>query len=461
MAGMTQPSVPTDADPALDLADEDLAFSIGVQAWIWGYPLVVSAATALVATGTDRPLPNGHAPFNAFGHVAKLFKASDRDVVSPNGDTVYSSAFLDLKAGAVLVSVPASAGRYYSLMLEDAYTNVFGYIGTRATGPEAGRYLFAGPGWSGSVPADVTAVITAPTPLVWIIGRTLVDGDADLAAVRAQQAQYTTEVVGPALDPIPARERWGLSLRPGLVPVDQVEALDWSTYYAWVGRLMRDNPAPESDGALVTQFARIGLNGDEGFALASLSGPARRGLERAHQAASRIVKREALGVGGSVVNGWAYNLSQGRWGQDFPLRAAIAYRSLGQNTPEEAIYFNTRSDADGLPLNGARPCTLTCPSGQLPPTGAFWSITMYDATNFFADNPISRFSIGDRTPGLRTADDGSLTIAIQREEPEAGRSNWLPAPEGDYRLSLRLYIPKPEVLSGEWAPPPVRSSRKT
>ena len=135
--GSALAQTPQSTPPNFEQAEEDLAFARGVEAYIWSYPLAITAATAEIATHTDKPQPNGHAPFNQFGHVGKLMTAADKDVVSPNADTIYSSAFLDLKQGAALISVPDTDGRYYSLMLEDAYTTVFGYIGKRATGTAA------------------------------------------------------------------------------------------------------------------------------------------------------------------------------------------------------------------------------------------------------------------------------------------------------------------------------------
>ena len=138
---------------------------------------------------------------------------------------------------------------------------------------------------------------------------------------------------------------------------------------------------------------------------------------------------EAQKTGGVEANGWAYNLNAGKWGQDFNLRAAIAFRSLGQNTPEEAIYMNTRQDGDKQPLNGAKKYTITFKKGELPPVDGFWSITMYNSSDFFVDNPLNRYSIGNRTEGLKTAADGSLTIYVQKDPPEGDKaSNWLPAP---------------------------------
>lgn len=441
------------------VADEELAYSIGVQAYVWGYPLVVSAVTAMVVTATDRPLSNGHAPFNQFGHVAKLFTAKDRDVVSSNVDTVYSSAFLDLGQGAAVVSVPATAGRYYSLMLEDAYTNVFGYIGSRATGDGSGRYALVRAGFDGVLPSNLDGVIEAPTNLVWVIGRTLVDDEQDLLAVSALQQQIGLEIIAGSEVAPPVHERWTVALQPKLAPVEQVDAMSAESFFRFLGDLMADNPGPQSDQALTALFERIGL-GRSSSDGGDWSDSTRAGLQRAFEAGRTIVQCEALKTGSTQANGWAFNLSQGRWGLDFLLRASIARRSLGQNTPEEALYFNTRQDSNAESLDGNFEYTITFAPGQLPPVGAFWSITMYDATDFFVDNLIDRYAIGIRTPGLRTEADGSLTIHIGRNRPSDEEvSNWLPAPDGAFRLSLRLYNPLPAVLNREWTPPaPVRRS---
>src|SRR5271165_1165719 len=338
-------------------------------------------------------------------------------------------------------------------MLEDAYTNVFGYIGSRATGSRAGTFLIAGPGWTGQTPAGAKR-IDAPTPFVWVIGRTLVHGEEDLPNVAAIQHQYQVTLIPPVLDPTPIKQRRDIALQPRLVPVQQVEAMDWKTYFRWAGQLIKDNPPPAADSPLVEQFKTIGLTVANGFDPSALSPAAQRGLARAYAAGNQIVKVEALKSGSVETNGWAYNLNAGKWGQDFNLRAAIAYRSLGQNTPEEALYMNTRQDANKKPLSGGTRYTLTFKQGELPPVAAFWSITMYDSSNFFVDNAINRYAIGNRTHGLKPNSDGSLTLYVQRDRPDGDKeSNWLPAPAGDFRLSMRLYGPKPEILSGAWTPP--------
>jgi hypothetical protein len=441
--------------PNFEQAEEDLAFARGIEAYVWAYPLVITAATAGVATNTDKPLPNGHAPFNHFGHVGKLITAADKDVVSSNADTIYSSAFIDLKQGAALISVPDTGGRYYSLMLEDAYTNIFGYIGSRATGSGSGTYLIAGPGWTGETPAGAKR-IDAPTPLVWVIGRTLVNGEKDMPHVAALQKQYQVAIVPPVVDPAPAKERWGITLQPKMPPVQQVDTLDWKTYFRWAGQMVKDNPPPAADSAFWSQFEAVGLTPAKGFDPDRLSPAARKGLERGYEAGRQIVKMEAQKTGGVKTNGWAYNLNAGKWGQDFNLRAAIAFRSLGQNTPEEALYMNTRTDGAGHPLSGDSKYTIAFKKGELPPVDGFWSVTMYNSSDFFVENPLNRASIGNRTEGFKTAPDGSLTIYVQKDAPEGDKiGNWLPAPEGNFRLSLRLYVPKAEILEGKWTPPAV------
>lgn len=440
--------------------EEDLGFVLGAQAFIYSYPLAITAATAEVSTAAEKPQPNGRAPFNMFGHAAKLMTAADKDVVSPNGDTVYSSAFVDLKQGAALITVPDVGNRYYSMMLEDAYTNVFGYVGSRATGSRAGKYLIVGPGWKGKTPAGAKRIVS-PTPLLWIIGRTLVDGEKDLPNVAAIQQKYQLTMIPPAVDPTPIKQRWNIKLQPKLPPVEQVDTLDWKTYFQWAGNLMKDNPPPASDSALVEQFKPIGLTVKSGFDPGSLSAATQKGLERGYEAGKRIMKMEALKAGGVEANKWAYNLNAGKWGQDFNLRAAIAYRGLGQNTPEEALYMNALQGADNQRLNGAKNYTITFTKGNLKPVDGFWSITMYNAENFFQDNPINRYAIGNRTPDLKFDPDGSITVYVQNTAPDGDKkANWLPAPDGDFRLSMRLYVPKPEVLSGKWVPPAITPQAK-
>lgn len=450
-------ALPASADDQAT-AEKELATSLATMAYVYGYPLVISAATLAVVTNTDKPLPNAHAPVNMFGHVGKLFTAADKDVVSSNVDTIYSSAFLDLKQGAALIRVGDAGDRYYSLMLEDGYTNTFGYIGSRATGTEAGAYLLTAPGWSGDVPEGVVKTIEAPTSFVWVIGRTGVDGQPDLAGATALQASYQIEMVGPALSNEAMKERLDLPVPDASdIPSALADGLDPMAFMSWMGAMLKDNPPPEGDVAYVDQFSRIGLSVADGFDASMLSEATKAGITAGLEAGKRVVVQDSLAEVGIKANGWFYNLGAGEWGTDYYNRAAIAYRSLGQNTAEEAVYMNNRVDADGATLSGDNVYTMTFPAEALPPVDAFWSITMYDGSNFFVDNPIDRYAIGDRTEGLTPNEDGSLTLTFAKDQPDdpLARANWLPAPEGDFRISMRLYVPQQSILAGDWTPPPL------
>lgn len=433
--------------------EEELAYSLAVLATIWSYPIVLIAATANSLTAVEKPNASAQAPFNMFGSISSLPSASNKEVVALNADTLYSSAFIDLKQGAALVSVPAEGDRYYALMLTDAYSNVFDYIGTRVTGKKAGKYLIVGPNWKGKIPAGIKAIY-APTSLVWIIGRTLVDGKSDLPNVAAIQEQYKIEMILPTVDKTPILKRWDLQTAPSKVPVKQVESLDWKSYFTWTGSLMKDNPPPVADSGLYSQFSVIGLNVKNGFDAAALSPSTLAGIERGFQDGKNIIKTEALKTGSLQVNGWGYNLDTGNFGQNYLLRAAVAYRGLGQNLPIEALYLSTRTDDKKVKLQGDKNYKLTFEKGNLPPVDAFWSLTMYYQDSFFVDNPINCYAIGDRNKGLKYNSDGSLTIYIQNLQPEEDKvSNWLPSAKGEFRITLRLYNPHKEVLLGKWMPP--------
>lgn len=445
------------------LANAGSVYKIAKDAYIWSYPMVSVAITGFAVTDTPKALPNAHAPLNSFGSVATLFTADDKDVVSSNVDTMYSSAFLDLTQGAALISVPDTNGRYYSMMLTDAYTNVFDYIGSRATGTKAGQYLIVGPDWKGEIPKSAKKVFKAPTNLVWVIGRTLVDGNADVPNVHKIQAGYKVTIVPPVTKSPSWRERLKVpALTPKTPPVDLVNNMDWKTYFTWVGELMKDNPVPASQKAYVDEFKKIGLTFDKGFDASSITAEQQKDIEKAMKDGLEEMKKRGSEKIGTEHEGWSYSLDAGTWGNDYLMRGAIALRSLGQNTAQEAVYINTLQDKDGNPLDASKNnYTVTFPKGELPPADAFWSITMYNDQNFFVKNPINRLAIGNRTKEMKPNKDGSLTIYFQKYAPaKENLGNWLPAPNGKFRLSLRLYVPNNKILNGgSWVPPGVVKSK--
>ena len=365
---------------------------------------------------------------NYFTHTHRRLGPGDREVVSPNNDTVYSNTWLDLSDGPVLIETPDMGDRYWTLGLLDAWTNPFAYVGRRTTGNRRQRTLVHGPGWRGSVPSDVSNVIAAPGHDVWIIGRILVDDTpADLEHVRALQAQIAAR----RLDGSDAAMRVDARLdgRSSAVPPAAL-------YRAIVDEALARNPVPDGE--------RLQWPVDDSDLDAALP----RVFEELRE------KDQPHALGG----GWALPVAvRSHWGDDVLTRARVARNLIGALGIEEAMYPTAEADADGQPLHGSNTYELRFPPGGGPRVGAFWSLTMYRRSDcLFVANPIGRYSIGDRTPGLRTDADGGLSIRIQATDPGVGH-NWLPAPTDEpFYVVLRLYQPQAEHLEFRFHYPPLQ-----
>jgi hypothetical protein len=445
--------------PAMDdtVGTEGLdAGVVGVEAYVYLYPLVLMELTRRQMTNLPAGQRPGFGPAGEFAHVRQFPPADFKVVVRPNFDTLYSSAWLDLTQEPMVVSVRDTHGRYYLLPMLDMWTDVFAVPGKRTTGTAAAAYAVVPPGWHGDLPADVERV-DAPTPYVWIIGRTQTNGPADYEAVGAVQD-------GMAITPL---SRWGQASEPPTVeiddsvdmatpPLDLVNGMSGREFFTLAAELLRQHPTHPSDWSLLARMRRIGLRPGEGLDYDALSAETRaaldaapeRGLTHMHEALPRLAR---------VVNGWQMNTdSMGVYGNFYVKRAIVAMVGLGANQPEDAIYPLNIVDADGQPLDGDHDYVLRFGADELPPVGAFWSVTMYDADGFQAPNVLDRFAIGDRDP-LAYNDDGSLDLYLQHESPGADReSNWLPAPRGPLGITMRLYAPAAEALDGRWNPPAVR-----
>ncbi|WP_327171187.1 DUF1254 domain-containing protein [Streptomyces sp. NBC_01336] len=435
---------------------------LAAEAYVYGYPLVFDLS--MVETCLHKGFGAlAAAPFNEFAHSDRLADA-DAHFVSVNNDTVYSIAQLDLSGGPVRLHVPDTDGAYYVLQFVDVWTNNFAYVGRRATGTEAGDWLVVPPGWAGTVPDDVRGVIDAPTAVVTIVGRNACDGPEDLKRrVGPLQQQFTLTHLEPGEHPT------GLPAPDAGVPA---ELRFFEQLRVW----MADFPPSAGDRAYQDRFQPLGLL-EEGPSPFAAAGP---DLVRALTQGLALGKERVEAAGGSRaggVRGWSmdphlfdYNLDRFGVGTiDSPewkiadreasylTRALAARVGLWGNHGYEAVYAHTFHDADGARLDGAHRYELRFE--EPPPVEAFWSVTMYDTPDYYlVANPAGRYSIGDRTPGVVYADDGSLTIHISRERPgdPAAAANWLPAPEGEFRPMLRLYMPGRAVLEGEYEIPVVR-----
>ena len=425
--------------------------SVGYEAYTYLYPLVTMEATRRMAINVDPAARPPFGPPNAFHHIRAFPTADFRAVVRPNFDTLYSSAWLDLSAGPVVVSAPDTDDRYYMLPMLDMWTDVFASPGKRTSGTGAQEYLVVGPDHTGDLPAG-RPVIHAPTPWVWIIGRTQTNGPDDYDAVHAVQDAYTVTPLSPSthtVDPDQDTTTEPLHL------VNDMSAVGFFTYACEALKTNRPHP---TDASVLSRIATIGIVPGESFDVSSLDEAALDEIQAGASAALKAIVGHVPNIGAHA-NGWALATQTiGVYGNAYLMRATIALAGLGANPPEDAVYPVLLADADGEPIVGERSYVIHFDADALPPVDAFWSITMYDAEGFQAANELDRFAIGDRDD-LSYNEDGSLDIVVQHENPGPERvSNWLPAPLGPLGITMRLYAPRPEVLDGRWVPPAVRKA---
>jgi hypothetical protein len=399
----------------------------------------------------------GAAQTNGFTHNPEFPNAKFRAVIRPNADTLYSSGWLDLTKEPILLHVPDTKDRYYLMQLMDAWTETIAVPGKRTTGTGEGWFAIVGPGWNGTLPQRAQR-IDATTNMLWLLGRTQTNSAADYEFVHAIQRGYTLMPLslypdGPRASAKPAPRPAAVAIVP---PPEQVAKLEPTEFFRVFAELLKSNPPHSGDEAMVAELARIGIVPGAAFRPESLSAENRKALEEGAQgAAARLAKLNgALGHPGPT--GWTGGSGKvGRYGTDYAARAAVAKIGLGANPPEDATYLHCDVDSAGQQLTGAQRYVIHFDRAMLPPVRAFWSFTVYSDDGYFTENALGRYAIGDRD-ALKYNADGSLDVYVEHTSPGAAKeSNWLPAPEGAFNLSLRLYWPKDEILSGKWLAPAV------
>jgi hypothetical protein len=439
---LAQAQTPTPAQAAVPSGAAELQ-GLAREVYVYAFPLVLMDVTREVMTAK--------APVNTFQNRRAFPDPSSTDVVSPNADTLYSIAWLDLSNGPVVLSVPDTKGRYYLMPMLDAWTNVFQSPGKRTSGTEKRDFAIVGPKWKGEMPKNAEE-IRAPTDMVWIIGRTQTNGKADFAAVNKIQDQYKLAPVSRGRKPAAPAANVDLKTPP----LDQVAKMDAKTFFSRVAMLLPTNPPAKEDAAMVDRMKKLGIVPGQQFDTSKLNAASVQGIEEGAKAGRAAIASAAAGATGDIRNGWIINWDLGRYGSNYGLRAVTAWIGLGANAPEDALYPRARLDGNGRPLNGANKYVLHFDKGKLPPAHAFWSLTMYNDKQFFVANPIDRYAIGDRDR-LQLNPDGSLDLYVQYDSPGKDKeSNWLPAPKDNFNVILRVYWPKQEMLERRWTPPPIQ-----
>jgi hypothetical protein len=457
-------SVPSSAQTNAQWPSVLEAKAIAEEGFIYGLPIVMNYAV-MNEYAVNRDSGQFKAPFNQINNEARVFTYKDTAIITPNSDTPYSIVWTDLRAEPIVLSVPTvEKARYYSVMLEDGNTFVYGYIGSRATGNEAGDYMVAGPDWNGATPPGIKKVFRSSTQFSIVAYRTQLFGPDDIDNVKRVQAGYKVQPLSAYLkQPAPpaAPTVDFPKIDKEMVKTNFFEYLDFSLQFA---------PAGPEEREIRAKLARIGVGAGKTFNFKEL--PIAHKLEVALGMKDGEDKVDKfLADQAKSINGWKVASLFGDrafFNGNWLLRAAGAKGGIYGNIAVEATYPYTKTLADGEPLDGSKHnYTLTFPAGQLPPVNAFWSVTMYDGkTQLLIENPINRYLINSpMLSGMKTDADGSLTLYIQNKSPGADKeSNWLPAPNEDMYLVMRLYWPKvepPSILppgSGTWQPPALKQS---
>jgi hypothetical protein len=410
-----------------DASSRTDATAVCEDAFAFAYPLVLMELTRIRMTSVQAPDP-------------RTMRAPPNQLVHARGQprvTLRTSAWLDLAHGPVVLSVPDSYGRYRLMSLIDMWTSVFASVGARTTGTGAGRFAIGLRGMSGSVLPPGVLPIASPTRHVRIAGQTwLESGDSD-AYIRAVESGYRlTPLSGGRVAPLAAESATAAEL---------VDRLDARAFFRLATRLLADNPPRPQDRRMIERARHLGLfTGGEDVWTGGDS-ELQRAVERGASRGRVIVRSRAAATMGEACGRWHIDYRRGRFGTDYVCRAATANAQLDVDVPEDALPALTCTDADGWPLTGSHRYVLRFGPDAPPPVHGFWDLRVQGAAD----------SLGDRD-GLTLDGDGSLPIYIQRDPPApARRSNWLPAPPGDFTLILRLYWPRDEVLRRRWTPPAV------
>lgn len=375
---------------------------------------------------------------NLFSHSRRLLDARDRRVVTPNHDTLYTNAWLDLSQGPLLVHTPDTGSRYYVLGLIDFYTNPFAHLGTRSHGNRAHTFFLHAPGWQGSPPEGVQ-VVACPTPHVWVLGRILALPHEALAPVHALQDAF--RITTP--DGQDAQRVHRGVVQPQALPGD---AAEWVRV---VNHELAHNPPPPQDQALVATWRSLGL----GPGL-----PVPQDVQVLQSALTQVLAELDAPLDADLQGGWqaAVRIHES-FGQDWLTRARVARSYIGILGAQEVLYLMAFRGSDGQVLDGRRRYRIRFAPGQQPQVGAFWSLTLYRKADYlFYDHPLQRYAIGDRTEGLRLDSDGSLCLDIGHQAPEPTH-NWLPAPPEPFYLALRLYLPAAVHQRPDWVYPPIEA----
>lgn len=448
---------PASAEAPLTPAE---ARRIAKEAYIFGYPMVDNYRINF-AYFVDQKNPEFKAPWNKINNTARVYTPDDKAIQTPNSDTPYSQLGMDLRAEPLVLSVPpVPGGRYFSVQLIDGYTFNYAYIGSRSTGNNGGKFLVAGPRWTGEVPSGITSVFRAGTDFAWALYRTQLINADDLKNVVAVQAEYKVQTLSEFLGTKSPTSAPEVKFIEPLSVEDQRKSPDFFNVLAFT---LQFAPVDPSEKELRQRFERLGIVPGKRFDASTLSPEIRAAVEQGMADAwaefntfkanevdkLKVTSGDLFGTRDFLKNNYLY-------------RMAGAVLGIYGNSKEEAMYPAYTIDETGAPLDGSKKSyTIHFPADELPPANAFWSLTLYELpSSLLYANPINRYLINSpMLPNLKRDADGGLTLYVSHVSPGKDfESNWLPAPAGPFWSILRLYWPKPAALEGKWKQPPMKVS---
>ena len=430
--------------------------AIAKEAYIYGFPMVDSYRVQH-AYFVDSKNPEFKGAWNVVHNTPRVYTPADKAVQTPNSDTPYSMAGLDLRTEPIILTVPViEKERYFSVQFIDAYTQNFDYLGSRATGNEGGSFLLASPNWKGEAPAGVKKVIRSETDLVLAVYRTQLFNSGDLDNVKKVQAGYTAQPLSAFLGQAPPPTTPPIDFIPPLTPAAQKTSVEFFNILNFV---LQFCPTVPSQTALMKRFAKLGVGAGKTFDADKLAPEIKQAVEQGMTDAWKEFEelRTTQIDTGKVKSGDMFG-DRAFLKNNYLYRMAAAALGIYGNSKAEAMYPMYGIDADGQKMDGAHHYLVHFAPGQLPPVNAFWSLTMYEMPqSLLVANPINRYLINSpMLPQLQRDPDGGLTLLIQNESPGKDKeANWLPAPKGPFVIAMRLYRPKEEALNGKWQAPPL------
>ena len=437
--------------------EEGRPWYYGIQAYIYGFPLVVMDVTREVSTAVLTP-GEISAPVNQFAVMTKYPDASFRLIPRTGLDTQFAVAWADLDQEPLVLTVPNTNGRYYVIALFDMWSNVFASIGSRTTGTDSASFLIVGPKWKGTPPSGFKQIYKSPTRFVWVNAQMQSNGSQDYDVVNSLQKQYKLTPLSLWSQPfttLPVDIAFSKDIDTKTPPLEQVKKMDANTFFSRFAKLMKDNPPFSDDAPMLKTLEFLGIVPGEDFDISKVDGNIRRGLERGMMGLDLLEK----GVKDlDTEKGWIIIPQNfANYGIDYETRAGIALIGLGGILPQDILYPTAFNDAEDKPLDAANRYVLHFEKDQLPPCESTWSVSLYDPDGFYVSNKIDRYHLAPWMP-LKYNDGGSLDIYIQSESPGADKeSNWLPAPStGMFNLTTRIFWPSDAALSGSWKMPGIK-----